>query len=161
MRLDPMTTDVRARLRLAPGTPRLWHGVPPVSLTLLAGAGASLWVAGFILLAIARRRRAIFVMRLGATLAMGAVLVLLAGIRHKEIIDGRDAAVVLSAARLRAMPVLSSEAGIEAQPGEVARMLGHQGAWTRVELTDRRRGWVESQRLQPLAQDVTTFSIAR
>ena len=70
--------------------------------------------------------------------------------------------MVLSPTRLRAMPVLSADAGIEAQPGEVARVLGHQGAWTRVELSDRRRGWVEAQRLEPVAQgsDVT-WSITR
>jgi hypothetical protein len=153
IRLDPMTRDVRARLRLAPGTPRLWHGVPPISLTLLAVAGAAWWVAGFVLLAVGRRRQHIMLTRIGTTLAIGAVMIFLGGIRQREILDGRDTAVVLSTARLRPMPVLSSEAGIEAQPGEVAKILGHQGAWTRVELTDRRRGWVEAQRLQPLARN--------
>ena len=161
MRLDPMTPDVRDRLRLAPGTPKLWHGVPPVSLTVLAIVGASLWVSGFFLLAFARRRRHVLLSRFGTVLAAAAVLVLLAGIRQKEIIDGRDAAVVLSAARLRAMPVLSSESGIEAQPGEVATILAHQGAWTRVELSDRRRGWVEAQRLQVLAPDAIGQDVAR
>jgi hypothetical protein len=162
MRLDPMQADVRERLRLAPGTPRLWQGVPPVSLTILAGAGAVLWLAGFTLLTLSRRRRHPVMGRIGTVLVTGAVVVLLAGIRQKEIIDGRNAVVVLSATRLREMPVLSSESGIEAQPGEVAKVLGAQGAWTRVELGDRRRGWVESQRLQSLAADeTTTFSIAR
>lgn len=162
MRLDPMQTDVRERLRLAPGTPRLWQGVPPISLTMLAGVGASLWLAGFTLLATARRRRHPVMSRIGTTLVAVAVVVLLAGIRQKEIIDGRNAAVVLSATRLREMPVLSSESGIEAQPGEVAKVLGEQGAWTKVELGDRRRGWVESQRLQALATDETsTFTIGR
>ena len=151
MRLDPMTPDVRERLRLAPGTPRLWHGVPPVSLTIVAAVGASLWCVGFILLAFAKRRKHPLVGRVGTTFAILAVLVLLVGIRQREIIDGRDAAVVLSATRLRAMPVLSAESGIEAQPGETATILGQQGAWTRVELSDRRRGWVEAQRLQLLA----------
>ncbi|MND08729.1 hypothetical protein D3C83_315600 [compost metagenome] len=60
------------------------------------------------------------------------------------------------------MPVLSSESGIEAQPGEVATILGQQGAWTRIELSDRRRGWVDGQRLQLLALDeVERFSISR
>jgi uncharacterized protein YgiM (DUF1202 family) len=59
------------------------------------------------------------------------------------------------------MPVLSSESGIEAQAGEMVRVLGHQGAWMRVELSDRRRGWVEAQRVQSLAQAEATFSIAR
>jgi hypothetical protein len=153
MRLDPMTADVRARLRLAPGTPRLWHGVPPISLTLLAIAGAALWVVGFVSLAAGRRRQHAMLTRFGTTFAIGAVTIFLGGIRQREILDGRDTAVVLSAARLRPMPVLSSEAGIEAQPGEVAKVLGHQGAWTRVELTDRRRGWVEAQRLQALGRN--------
>jgi hypothetical protein len=162
MRLDPMTTDVRDRLRLAPGTPRLWHGVPPVSLTILAVFGASFWLAGFVLLTLARRRRPLFLTRLGTALVASSVVVLLLGIRQREILDGEDSAVVLSATRLRAMPVLSSESGIETQPGELARILGQQGAWTRVELSDRRRGWVEAQRLQVLAQDEpNTFSIQR
>jgi hypothetical protein len=88
--------------------------------------------------------------------------VLLYGIRQREILDGRDASVVMSAARLRAMPVLSSESGIEALPGEVAIVLGQQGAWTRIELSDGRKGWVEAQRLQALALDETDqFSISR
>jgi len=161
MRLDPMTSDVRELLRLGPGTPRLWHDVPPVTLTVLGAIGGSFWLAGFLLMAFGRRRRHVFLNRLGASLAIGAVLLLLGGIKQREKIDGRDDAVVLSSARLRAMPVLSSEAGIEAQPGEVVRILGHQGAWMRVELTDRRRGWVEAQRLQALAHAEATFSIAR
>jgi hypothetical protein len=132
-----------------------------VTLSLLAAGGALLWVAGFLLLAFARHRRQPSLTRLGATLAVGAMLVFLGGIRQREVLGGRDTAVVLSAARLRPMPVLSGEAGIEAQPGEVARILGHQGAWTRVELSDRRRGWVEARRLQELAQDEITFSIVR
>lgn len=161
MRLDPMSSDARSLLRLGPGTPRLWHGVPPVSLTMLAVAGASLWVAGFVLLAVGRRRRHGLLTRVGASCALIAVAILFGGIKQREIIDGRRDAVVLSSARMRAMPVLSSEAGIEAQPGEVVRILGHQGAWMRVELTDSRRGWVEAQRLQPLAQAEATFSIVR
>lgn len=161
MRLDPMATDARARLRLAPGTLHLWHGVPPVSLTILAGAGASLWIAGFVLLALARRRRDGMLSRAGIGLVAAAVLALFAGIRHREILSGQDAAVVLSSTRLRAMPVLSSEAGIEAQPGEVATVLGAQGAWTRVELSDGRRGWVESQRLQSVALNTAAVSVSR
>jgi hypothetical protein len=160
MRLDPMKTDVRARLRFAPGTPRMWEGVPPVSLTVLAIGGASLWFIGFTMLALARRRPGL--KHVGTVLVTGAVIVLLCGIKQREIITGQDAAVVMSATRLRAEPVLSSESGIEAQPGEVARILGQQGAWTRVELSDRRRGWVDGQRLQLLALDETErVSISR
>jgi hypothetical protein len=161
MRLEPMAGDVRDRLRLAPGTPGLWHGVAPVSLTLLGGAGGTLWVAGFALLAIARRRRHPLINVTGAALAAGALVVLAIGVRQKEVIEGRNTAVVLSATRLREMPVLSSDPGIEALPGEVTKILGHQGAWTRIELTDRRRGWVEGARLQALSIAEGSFSITR
>jgi hypothetical protein len=161
MRLDPMTTDVRAHLRLSPGTPRLWHGVPPVSLNLAGGAGAALWIAGFGMLFVARRRRQARLNRAGLSMATVALMLFAFGIRQKDVLDGRDAAVVLSATQLRAMPVLSSEASIEALPGEVVTLLGYQGAWTRVELSDQRRGWVEAQRLQRLGNDVATFSIVR
>jgi hypothetical protein len=161
MRLDPTTNDARSLLRLAPGTPRLWHGVPPMTITTLAVIGASFWLSGFVLMAIGRRRRLTFLLRIGGTLAVGAVAILLAGIRQKEILTGHDAGVVLSSARLRPMPVLSSEAGIEAQPGEVVRVIGQQGAWMNVELSDKRRGWVEAQRVQTLQQVEVTFSIAK
>lgn len=161
MRLDPMSNDVRDRLRLAPGTPRLWHGVLPVTMTVLGAIGATLWISGFAVLAVSRRRRRVLFSRLGTTLAIASAFVFAAGVRQQEVVDGRDAAVVLSATRMRAMPVLSSEAGIEAQPGELVQVLGHQGAWARIELTDRRRGWVEAQRLQLLAVDEPTFSFAR
>lgn len=162
MRLDPVKADVRARLRFAPGTPRTWEGVPPVSLTMLAVAGASLWFLGFLFFAVSRRGRYASLKHGGTLLVTSAIVVLLLGIKQREIIDGHGAAVVMSATRLRAEPVLSSESGIEAQPGEVAKILGYQGAWTRVELGDRRRGWVDGQRLQLLALDVdNTFSISR
>jgi hypothetical protein len=161
MRLEPMAGDVRDRLRLAPGTPRLWHGVPPVSLTLLGGTGAVLWISGFMLLAVARRRRHSLLNTIGTSLAVASLVVLAFGVKQQDVIEGRSATVVMSATQLRAMPVLSSEAGVEALPGEVARVLGHQGAWTRVELTDRRRGWVEAGRLQALSLAEGTFSIAR
>ena len=161
MRLDPMSDDARELLRLGPGTPQLWHGVPPVNVTTLAVIGASFWISGFVLMAFGRRRRHPLIQRSGGALAIAAGVVLLAGIRQKDIIDGRDAGVVLSSARLRAMPVLSSEAGIEAQPGEVVRILGQQGAWINVELTDRRHGWVEARRVQALQQAEVTFSIAK
>lgn len=161
MRLSPASSDARSMLRLGPGTPTLWHGVPPVSITVMGIAGGSLWVAGFLLLAIARRRSRVFFSRMGGTLAACALLVLFAGIRQREILSGREAGVVLSPARLRAMPVLSSEAGIETQPGEVVRILGQQGAWMRIELSDKRRGWIEAQRLQALEQAQATFSISR
>lgn len=161
MRLEPSASDARSRLRLGPGAPRLWHGVPPVSLSTLAVLGGACWLVGMAVLAVSRRRSVRAGTRGGLVFAGAALLILLGGLRQQEILDGRDVSVVVSPARLRAMPVLSSEAGIEAQPGEVARVLGHQGAWTRIELSDRRRGWVEGQRLQALGLEAGLRRVAR
>jgi hypothetical protein len=43
----------------------------------------------------------------------------------------------------------------------VAKVLAHQGAWTRVELGDRRSGWVEAQRLQVLAPEAIGQDVVR
>jgi uncharacterized protein YgiM (DUF1202 family) len=58
---------------------------------------------------------------------------------------------VLSPTRLRALPALSGDAGVEAQSGELVHVTMRQGAWTRVRLSDGRPGWVEAQRLEQLA----------
>jgi uncharacterized protein YgiM (DUF1202 family) len=82
------------------------------------------------------------------TMAAAAGLLFLAGIVQHGILSGRDASVVVSTTNLRAMPVLGGDPGVEAQTGELVRVLGRQGAWTRVELSDGRRGWIEAQRLE-------------
>jgi hypothetical protein len=47
--------------------------------------------------------------------------------------------------------MLGAEQGAEILTGDVARVMGVQGVWTRIRLPDRRRGWVESSRVRTLA----------
>ncbi|HEX9564065.1 MAG TPA: hypothetical protein VF981_08845 [Gemmatimonadaceae bacterium] len=150
LRLQPMVGDARDRLRLAPGRPRPWHGIPPLTLTAIGLIGGTSWVAGCLLFAVARRRPRVILRRGGTSLVAVAVLCLVGGLAQQEILQGRNTSVVLSATHLRDVPVLSGDAGVEAQSGEVVRIMGRQGAWTRIELSDRRQGWVEARRLADL-----------
>lgn len=151
LRLQPTAKDTRLRLRLAPGRPRLWFGVPPVGMNTIGMAGALAWIAACALFFLGRRRPSESRRRGGLGLAVMAVVALVAGLRQHEILSGRNVAVVLAPTHLRELPVLSSDAGVEAQPGEVVRIVARQGAWTRIELSDRRVGWVEERRLEEVA----------
>jgi hypothetical protein len=150
LRLQPMADDVRQQLTLTPGfRDGLLGDVPPVSLDVLAAAVLLSWGTGWILLAwrahrASGRRRA-------EGFALGlAVLFALAGLYQRETLDGRNAAVVISRTSLRGAPALGEEAGAETMTGEVGRVIGRQGAWTRLRLSDGREGWVEARRVQLL-----------
>ena len=148
MRLQPMAQDVRDLLLLTPG-PRSGT-VPPVSLSLIAVVGGTLWLLGWVLLAIAIKRRTPVTRHPAIAALVASVVVALAGLRQADLLAGRDSAVVVSPAPLRAMPTLSAEAGAETLLGEVTRVRGQQGVWTLIQLADGRRGWLESQRLEVL-----------
>jgi hypothetical protein len=151
LRLEPTASDIRELLRLAPGVPGTWHGVAPVSLTVIATLGGLAWVAAFLALAFAARRGRRTAGRGGVALLTLAGLTLIGGIGQQEVLEGRSAAVVLTPARLRELPALSGDAGVEAQSGELVRIMARQGAWTRVRLSDGRPGWLEAQRIEELA----------
>ena len=112
--------------------------------------GGASWLTACLLLAMSRRRARIGYRRGGGALVVVAVLSLVGGLAQREVLRGRDTSVVLGPTHLRELPALSGAAGVEAQPGEVVRIVGRQGAWTRIELSDRRQGWVEARRLAGL-----------
>jgi hypothetical protein len=124
--------------------------VPPVSLAALALGGGIAWISAFVILALAKRRTHRTAARGGLALLTLSGLILIGGIAQRDVLEGRHAAVVLSPTRLRELPALSSDAGVEAQSGELVRIMARQGAWTRVRLADGRPGWLEAQRLEPL-----------
>jgi hypothetical protein len=151
LRLDPTARDVRELLQLAPGTRGGWHGVAPVSINALAVGGGLAWIGAFLVLTFARRRAHRTAGRGGLALLTLAGGFLVGGIAQHDVLAGSNAAVVLSPTRLRALPALSGDAGVEAQSGELVHVTMRQGAWTRVRLSDGRPGWVEAQRLEQLA----------
>jgi hypothetical protein len=74
------------------------------------------------------------------------------GVRVREARDARRLAVVVEAARLRALPVLGSEAGSPVLTGEVTRTVREEGVWSLVRTADDREGWLETDRLEPIAR---------
>lgn len=148
LRLQPMARDVRDLLLLTPG-PRSGD-VPPISLSLIATVGGVLWIAGWALVALAISRRIPITTRPGVAALVTSAVVALGGLRQADLLSGRDRAIVVSPARLRAMPTLGAEAGAETLLGEMTRVRGRQGVWTLIQLADGRRGWLESQRLEVL-----------
>lgn len=152
VRLAPASRDVRRLLDLTPGfRDGLLGDVPPVSLTALALLGGTLWIAGWLLVAAPRKRSRARRGRLGWFAIGAALAIAYAGFRQSEILSGRDAAVVVLHARMRAMPILGAEPGTEIVTGEVVRVLAAQGVWSRVALPDGRSGWIESSRIEPIS----------
>lgn len=150
-RLQPMASDARQLLRLTPGfRDGLLGDIPPVSLDLLAVAGALLWLGGWSALTL-HARRALPRLRTPAFAALVvAAGIAVAGRLQRDILAGRDAAVVVHAGRLRGTPSLGAEEGAETLTGETGRIVMRQGVWVRVRLSDRREGWLESRWLEPL-----------
>jgi tetratricopeptide (TPR) repeat protein len=157
LRLDPMARDIRARLDLTPGIGGTGiPEVPPVSEALAAGVGVACWVSAWLLLAVGIRRgrpswRA-------AAYGLGAVAIAsaVAGVRVREARDARRLGVVVEATRLRSLPALGGEAGAPVLTGEVARTVREQGVWSLVRTRDDREGWIETERLEPIARPWAT-----
>lgn len=166
VRLEPTAGDIRDLLTLTPGYRDGWLGdVPPISLQGLAVMGALAWLLGWMIIAIALHRSGrplplgrgddAVVVKLrvqhGAVPLLVAGLIALTGVWQAETVSGKDAAVVVSPTRVRAMPILAAEEGAATVTGEVVRILGEQGVWTLVRTSDGRRGWLESRRLVTVA----------
>ena len=79
-----------------------------------------------------------------------AVLVAVAAFGLADRLSGRRLGVMRDTASLRADPELGGERGATAIIGEVVRVTGRHGAWSRVVLDDGREGWLESAMLVSL-----------
>jgi hypothetical protein len=74
------------------------------------------------------------------------------GIRVREAYDARRLVVVTEAAPLRSLPALGGEPGATLLTGEIARTVREEGVWSLVRMGDDREGWVETDRLEPIAR---------
>jgi ABC-type amino acid transport system permease subunit len=151
LRLEPLAADARERLQLisAPQDGPI-AGVPPVPLSPVSALALVAWLAGWTLVALQLRGRAIRWAparwgALAAAAAFGAAAYYAAYVRGAE-----DRAVVGDRGAARALPALVAEPNAPLAPGDVARTLEQRGAWTRVRLSGGREGWVETDRLIPL-----------
>jgi hypothetical protein len=160
LRIEPLASDVRDRTELAHALPFSAAGyVPPLPAAWVFELAALLWLAawGGTAYRSARRPSA----RNGdlAALAAVAALISISGFALGDRLGGRHLAVVRHTESLSHDPELGGERGATAIIGEVVRVTGRQGAWSRVVLDDGRDGWVESAALISLdARDASQIA---
>lgn len=151
LRLDPIAGDVRARLSMLPGfRPGSLEDVPAIAPDAAAIVGAVLWLGGWLLVAIAIRRRDIMLRRLGVGVVCAATLTVGGGLwAHERTVGGR-LAVLLPRTQLLSAPTLGAAAAAPVQTGDVARIVSEQGVWSQVRLSGGREGWVETDGMRSL-----------
>jgi tetratricopeptide (TPR) repeat protein len=160
LRIEPLAADVRDRVELVHALPWSSAGyVPALPAAWLFNLAAALWLVIW-LGAAWRMSRGEHVNRRDFTIV--AVVAIVAGISGFALADrlaGRQLAVMRRSTSLSVDPELGGELGATAIVGEVVRLRGRQGAWTRLVLDDGRDGWVETAALIPLdSRDATSAS---
>jgi tetratricopeptide (TPR) repeat protein len=152
-RLDAFADDARDRLALIRAAQDGWIAAPPrVGASLVANIALGAWVLACLIWAVAAARRRRTMGRTAPLLTLlslgGAAL----AVWLDEGAAAKHLAVVSSGAVLYASPALGAERLSALDAGDVARMDGREGAWVRVQLDGDRDGWVEVERLTPIAQ---------
>jgi hypothetical protein len=151
LRLEPFASDVRERVELAHALSWTSAGyVPPFPASWLFNAAAAIWCLAWGRAAYRVSTRARVDRRSVMTLSAVAVVLAIAGFALADRMSGRRLGVLRTTASLRGDPELSGERGATAIIGEVVRVTGRQGAWTRVVLDDGRDGWLENSALLSL-----------
>jgi hypothetical protein len=151
LRLEPLASDVRDRAQLVHALPLSSSGyVPPLPTPWLFNLAALLWCAAWTVAALRARRGDRMTTRRIATMAVAAGVVAIVGFGLTDRLSGRRLAVVRRTASLNVDPQLGSERGATAIIGEVVRITGRDGAWSRVALDDGRDGWIENALLVSL-----------
>jgi tetratricopeptide (TPR) repeat protein len=152
-RLQPFATDVRERLALIRAPQDGAIAAPPrVDAGLAAEIALACWLLACLLWAArAARRGQGFGRAVSFTVAL-TVACALAAAWLDEASAAKDLAVVNPGAALYATPALGAEHSVTLDAGDVARVQGRDGAWSRVRLDGDRDGWIESERLTSIAQ---------
>jgi tetratricopeptide (TPR) repeat protein len=150
LRLDPVATDLRARLARvrAPqdrGRARVWP-VPPLPLAAL---GFALWWGAWILLALRARGR------VGARwlLVLPSLALVSAAAALEWRLRAANLVVIATATPLRTLPALGAEPGAVPLVGEVVTVRARRGVWVRIALEAGREGWYPVERTYALARD--------
>jgi len=151
LRLEPMAADVRERVELVHALPWSAAGyVPPLPAPWVFNLVAVLWLGAWGLATYHVSRRQPFGNRTVMTLSVTAALLAIGGFALNERLNGKHLGVMRHTASLNTDPQLGGERGATAIIGEVVRVTGRQGAWSRVRLDDGRDGWIENTSLVSL-----------
>jgi len=155
LRLDPLDSDVRARLDLTPGPARgALAVVPPVPLAIISLVGLGLWWAAWIVATMriargARAPRAGWMYTLYGLVAAAFVAYVLLD----ERLGARTLSVVSDPTTLRAIPSLAADPGTPTRTGIIVRVIQRDGRWSHVALATGEDGWIETDRLRSLRRD--------
>jgi hypothetical protein len=145
LRLEPLASDVRTRVELVHALPLSSAGyVPPLPSPWVFNLAAALWFAAWGLAAYRASRGQSVTNRPVLSMAVVAAVLAVGGFALNERLSGKHLAVIRHTASLSSDPQLGSERGATAIIGEVVRVTGRQGAWSRVRLDDGRDGWIEN-----------------
>jgi hypothetical protein len=148
LRIEPLAPDMRARAELVHSLPITAAGyVVPFPPSWLFDIAAILWCIGWGLSAVRRYRGTESDRWSLVALSLTAAILTIAGFALSERTSGRQLAVVRRSVALSTDPALGGDLGPTVIIGEVVRVRGRQGAWSRVVLDDGREGWVDSARL--------------
>ncbi|HEY4132110.1 MAG TPA: hypothetical protein VGM50_15970 [Gemmatimonadaceae bacterium] len=160
LRIEPLASDVRDRVELVHALPFTAAGyVAPIPIGGIFDVAALIWLLAWGLAAYRAARGGALRTRDLATLSAIAVVIAIVGFALGDRTSGRRAAVLRHTASLSSDPALGGERGATAIIGEVVRVTGRQGAWTRVVLDDGRDGWVENSAIISLdARDASQIS---
>jgi hypothetical protein len=151
LRIEPLAEDVRERVELVHALPWSSAGfVPSLPSSWVFDLSALLWFVAWSAAAYRAGRG----QRIGgadvATMAVMAGLIALGGFALSDRLSGRRLAVMRQTTSLNTDPQLGGERGATAIIGEVVRVTGRQGAWSRVVLDDGRDGWIDNASLVSL-----------
>jgi hypothetical protein len=162
LRIEPLASDVRDRAELVHALPWSSSGyVPPLPPAWLFNLAALLWCAAWVRALVRARRGRRAATRSLAMLAVAAGVLAIMSFGYADRVSGRHVAVLRRTASLSVDPQLGSERGATAIIGEVVRITGRQGAWSRVSLDDGRDGWIENEELVSLdPKDVAQAIVA-
>lgn len=151
LRIEPSATDVRDRVELVHALPWSSAGyVPPVAPAWVFNLAALMWCIAWGVAGLRARRGKRATSRAVATLAIAGGIVAIVAFGLADRVSGRHVAVMRRTASLNVDPQLESERGATAIIGEVVRITGRQGAWSRVVLDDGRDGWIDNTLLVSL-----------
>jgi tetratricopeptide (TPR) repeat protein len=151
LRLEPLASDVRDRVELVHALPWSSAGyVPPLPARWVFNFAALLWLGAWGLATYYASRNRRLASRAVVRLGVVAAVLAIGGFALNERLSGKHLAVMRHTASLSTDPQLGGERGATGIIGEVVRVTGRQGAWSRVRLDDGRDGWIESAALVSL-----------
>ena len=152
LRLRPLDSGTRQRLgRVRAPQEAGVARVPRLPARIPSWVALAVWVLGWSAATRQSWHRRSARRAVAGTLLLGGAA--LAGAFELERrLEARDLVVVMDPAALRAFPALGADTRSTPMAGEVASVVGRQGAWVRLRLDGDRDGWIPRERIAALGE---------